>query len=223
MKKFQEFNSDNTLNCDYKTCIIGKLKNALKEEFNAWYGYIIVKEWLTGLSRVDIEKMYDETAKDELEDHAFWLMKRINELGGTIEDISASPASWLTANHTYISPVWSWKTNNTCCQTGSCCGDCGDSCGDICDDLPSITLGEPYECCGDGCQCGPQCKPDIIEVKQSLLTNIKNEEGAIETYKDLIRTAQSDSDFVTERKCKEILADEEEHLQMLKDFLADIS
>lgn len=217
MKKFQEFNSENTLNCDYKTCIIGKLKNALKEEFNAWYGYIIVKEWLTGLSRVDIEKMYDETAKDELEDHAFWLMKRINELGGTIEDISASPASWLTADHTYISPVWSWKTNNTCCNTGV-----------VTTDLPTISLDEPYECgcdpcCGDDCQCGGcQCKPDIIEVKQSLLTNIKNEEGAIETYRDLIRIAQSGSDFVTERKCKEILADEEEHLQMLKDFLADI-
>ena len=25
--------------------IIDKMKNALKEELNAWYGYIIVKEW----------------------------------------------------------------------------------------------------------------------------------------------------------------------------------
>ncbi len=214
MKKFQELYSENNLNCDYKNSIIEKLKNALKEEFNAWYGYIIVKEWLTGLSRVDIEKMYDETAKDELEDHAFWLMKRINELGGTIEDISSSPASWLTANHTYISPVWSFKSN-TCCQTKSCSGDSCDSFGDI----TAIAYEEPYECCNNDCQC----KPDIIEVKQSLLTNIQNEEGAIETYKDLIISAQANSDFVTERKCKEILADEEEHLQMLKDFLADIS
>ena len=86
--------------------IIDKMKNALREEFNAWYGYIIVKEWLEGTDRKDIEKFYEDTAKDELEDHGYWLMERINQLGGTIEDITESPNSWKSANHKYISPTW---------------------------------------------------------------------------------------------------------------------
>ena len=86
--------------------IIDAMKNALKEELNAWYGYVIVKEWLTGTDRKDIEKFYEDTAKDELEDHGYWLMKRINQLGGTIEDITMSPNSWETATHKYIAPTW---------------------------------------------------------------------------------------------------------------------
>jgi len=54
------------------------------------------------------------------------------------------------------------------------------------------------------------------------MSNIENELGAIETYKDLIETAQISKDYTTERKCKEILADEEEHLQLLQDFLDDM-
>ena len=38
--------------------IIDLLKNALKEEFNAWYGYLVVKEFLSGTDRSDIVKMY---------------------------------------------------------------------------------------------------------------------------------------------------------------------
>ena len=150
--------------------IIDAMKNALKEELNAWYGYVIVKEWLKGTDRKDIEKFYEDTAKDELEDHAYWLMKRINQLGGTIEDISMSPNSWETANHKYIAPTWS---------------------------------------------------KDNIDIKKSLEDNIKNEEGAIETYEELIKMTE-DIDSVSNTKLKEILADEQEHLQELKDFLQDI-
>lgn len=150
--------------------IIDAMKNALKEEFNAWYGYIIVKEWLTGIDRKEIEEFYEETAKDELEDHAYWLMKRINQLGGTIEDISQSPAVLETAAHKYIAPVW--KNNN-------------------------------------------------IDIKSSLEINIKNEEGAIETYEELVKMTE-DVDPASNSKLKEILADEQEHLQELKDFLQDI-
>lgn len=150
--------------------IIDAMKNALKEEFNAWYGYIIVKEWLTGIDRKEIEEFYEETAKDELEDHAYWLMKRINQLGGTIEDISQSPAVLETATHKYISPVW--KNNN-------------------------------------------------IDIKTSLEINIKNEEGAIETYEELVKMTEG-IDPASNSKLKEILADEQEHLQELKDFLQDI-
>ena len=90
-----------------ESSIVNEMKNALKEELNAWYGYMIVKEWLTGANRKDIEKFYEDTAKDELEDHAYWLMKRINQLGGTIEDISLSPDSCKSAKHKYIAPSWS--------------------------------------------------------------------------------------------------------------------
>ena len=150
--------------------IIDALKNALKEEFIAWYGYIIVKEWLTGVNRKEIEKFYEDTAKDELEDHAYWIMKRINQLGGTIEDISQSPAVLETAAHKYLSPIW--KNGNV----------------------------------------------DIIE---SIKTNIKNEEGAIETYEELVKMTE-DIDPISNTKLKEILADEQDHLQELKDFLNDL-
>jgi len=150
--------------------IIDAMKNALKEELNAWYGYVIVKEWLTGTDRKDIEKFYEDTAKDELEDHAYWLMKRINQLGGAIEDITMSPNSWETATHKYIAPTWS---------------------------------------------------KDNIDIKKSLEDNIKNEEGAIETYEELVKMTE-DVDPTSNSKLKEILADEQEHLQELKDFLQDI-
>jgi len=150
--------------------IIDAMKNALKEELNAWYGYVIVKEWLTGTDRKDIEKFYDETAKDELEDHGYWLMKRINQLGGTIEDITMSPSSWESAKHKYIAPTWS---------------------------------------------------KDNIDIKKSLEDNIKNEEGAIETYEELVKMTE-DIDPASNTKLKEILADEQDHLQELKDFLQDL-
>ena len=150
--------------------IIDKMKNALKEEFNAWYDYIIVKEWLEGTDRKDIEKFYEDTAKDELEDHGYWLMERINQLGGTIEDITESPNSWKSANHKYIAPTW--KNGN-------------------------------------------------IDIKKSLEDNIINEEGAIETYRELVKLTDG-VDPASNSKLKKILADEEEHLQELKEFLGDI-
>jgi len=166
MKSINEIINESS---NYK--IINLMKNALKEEFNAWYGYIIVKEWLTGIDRKDIEKFYEDTTKDELEDHAYWLMKRINQLGGTIEDISMSPNSWENANHKYIAPIWS---------------------------------------------------KDNIDIKKSLEDNITNEEGAIETYEELIKMTER-IDPASNSKLKEILIDEQEHLQELKDFLNDIN
>ena len=111
-------------------------------------------------------------------------MKRINELGGTIEDITASPASWLTAKHTYKSPKWENKYSKESGIEGS-------------EDI-------------------------VIPLQETLFLNIENEMGAIETYKELIEIAQQSKDWTTEKKCKEILADEEEHLQLLQDFLDDL-
>jgi bacterioferritin len=151
--------------------VIDLMKNALKEELNAWYGYMIVKEWLKGTDRKDVEKFYEDTAKDELEDHAYWLMERINQLGGTIEDITMSPNTWETAKHKYIAPIW--KNGN-------------------------------------------------INIKESLMINITNEEGAIETYEELVKVTDG-VDPASNSKLKQILADEQEHLQELQDFIQDLT
>ena len=184
MKKLTEAYTNNYLSDDSKALIVSKLKNALKEEFNAWYGYIIVKDFLAGNCRPEIAKLYEETAKDELEDHAYWIMKRISELDGTIEDITISPASWLDANHKYLVPKWSSKYDKQ-------------------DIIPNDDV-------------------KVIDVLDSLLINVENEIGAIETYRELVEIAQLSKDYTTEKKCKEILADEEEHLQELNDMLSDI-
>jgi ferritin-like protein len=173
MKSFKtitEAYADRYIDKQVLSKIIDLLKNALKEELNAWYGYLIVKEFLSGTDRSDIMKMYEDTAKDELEDHGYWLIKRINELGGTLDDLSLSPASWVNATHPYAAPKW---------------------------------------------------KGDIVPIKESLETNIQNELGAIESYKEIIELTK-DVDYTTCDKCKHILADEEEHLQLLQEFLDDI-
>lgn len=184
MKNIKEYISeayaDSYLGKDTCDNIVDALKNALKEEFNAWYGYIIVRDWLVGSCRPEVVKMYDEIAEDELKDHGYWLMKRINELGGTIEDISNSPASWLQAVHGYIAPKWSNKT-------------------------PEDSMNDEK----------------VLSIQDSLMTNINNEIGAIETYQHLVELSEECKDWTTNSKCKEILADEEEHLQMLQDFLDD--
>ena len=104
MKKFNEIIKE--AEAANSNPIVIELKNALMEELNAWYGYIIVREFLVGLERHEIAEFYEETAKDELEDHAYWLMERISQLGGTIEDITLSPSTWENAKHKYIEPVW---------------------------------------------------------------------------------------------------------------------
>ena len=154
------------------------LKNALKEEFNAWYGYIIIREFLAGSERPSITKFYDDTAKDELEDHGYWLMKRINELGGTLDDISKTPNMWDSASHKYRSPKWSLK--NESADSGV-----------------------------------------YVSTIESLNTNIKNEQDAISTYQEIEEYTRN-IDPVTNQKIKEILADEEEHLTALQEFLDDI-
>ena len=187
MKKLTQLNeayADEWLDSESRRLIIEKLKNALKEELNAWYGYIIVKDFIVGSQRPDIAKLYEETAKDELEDHAYWLMKRINELGGTIEDITVSPASWLTAEHTYRSPKWEHKYTKESGIEGS-------------EDI-------------------------VIPLQETLFTNIANEKDAIETYRELVEICHDSKDWTSQKKCKEILADEEEHLQLLQDFLDDL-
>jgi len=81
------------------------LSNALAEEFNAWYAYTIIIPFLYGPLRPDVVEFFKETAKDELEDHAYWLMERLNQLGVELSNVS-DPAFWNTvATHKYIYPT----------------------------------------------------------------------------------------------------------------------
>jgi bacterioferritin len=147
--------------------IIKLLKQAFCEEMLAWYQYIIIAPFLVGKERPSIQKDYFENAKDELEDHGYWLLERISQLGGNIEGIDR-PECWnVVAPHKYI-------------------------------------------------------KPDSYNTKDSIQQMIEAEQGAIETYKNLIN-ATKDTDPVTYNKAIEILADEEEHLQEMIDFLNDIN
>lgn len=84
--------------------LIDKLQDALAEEYNAWYAYKVVCPFLSGPERVNTVDLYEEQAKDELEDHAEWLIERINQLGGKPDKV-ISPDMWnKTATHKYIVP-----------------------------------------------------------------------------------------------------------------------
>lgn len=74
------------------------------EEICAFYAYFTVIPYLVGKERVSIQKFYEEAAKDELYDHAAWILKRISELDGIPEE-ALNIASLPDANHKYIVPA----------------------------------------------------------------------------------------------------------------------
>ena len=94
---------------EYRQQLIGMLTNAYKEEINAFYYYFVTKEYLVGMNRKEVEEFFEEAAKDELYDHAAYLLKRIAQLGGMPID-ALSPASVATAKHPYISPGYFAKS-----------------------------------------------------------------------------------------------------------------
>jgi len=147
--------------------LIDLLKDAFCEEMNAWYQYLIVAPFLKGNERTEIAESFEEQAKDELEHHAYWLLERINMLGGCIDNIQ-SPDQWnKIATHKYIVP------------------------------------------------------DEALTVESALIQNIEAERGAIETYLALEKFTR-DIDPVSNQEIKKILADEEEHLQVLLEYLEDI-
>ena len=86
--------------------LISMLKDALAEELLAWYHYTICAPFLHGKRRPELVKFFKETAKDEFEDHACWLMERLQQLGSDVNDI-ADPASLnVIATHKYIIPSY---------------------------------------------------------------------------------------------------------------------
>ncbi len=146
--------------------IVDLLQQALAEEFNQWYMYTIVLPYAVGPERSNIIESFKEFAKDELEDHAYWLMERINQLGAIPWKV-LSPTDWDNATpNKYI---------------------------------------RPYD----------------FHVKTLLQQNIEAEKNAIKTYTDICEFTKG-RDLVTYSKCKAILADEQEHLAELQDFIADL-
>ena len=69
----------------------------------------------------------------------------------------------------------------------------------------------------------PTTKPDPVFVgktlKEMLARDLKDEEGAIKLYREIIATAQKEDDTTTARLFRKILADEEEHHDFLQGVL----
>ena len=113
MKKFTKIQeSVEYLETEYCNALISKLLNALSEEIMAWYAYFITKPFLVGKERQNIEDAFDEFAEDELNDHGEWIINRINELGGSVYDISSPSKAELYANHKIIMPSICPETGN---------------------------------------------------------------------------------------------------------------
>ncbi|UCG29132.1 MAG: ferritin-like domain-containing protein [candidate division WOR-3 bacterium] len=72
----------------------------------------------------------------------------------------------------------------------------------------------------------PTTKPEPIFVggtlKEMIEHDKKDEEGAIQMYKDLIKMADKEGDEVTKRMFQKILADEEEHHDTFSGLLEEI-
>lgn len=88
----------------FKQVLIEKLTNAYMEEICAFYAYFTVIPYLVGKERPSIQKFYEETAKDELYDHAAWILNRISELGGVPTE-ALNIAALQNAQHKYIVPA----------------------------------------------------------------------------------------------------------------------
>lgn len=106
-KKVVESESDDLqikMNPKEITTLVEMLKNALAEEILAWYHYTICAPFLVGKMRPDIEKLFIETAKDEFEDHACWLMERLRQLGENPGELLDPNELNKIAKHKYIIP-----------------------------------------------------------------------------------------------------------------------
>lgn len=64
-------------------------------------------------------------------------------------------------------------------------------------------------------------KPGFVTLESFLKINIEAEKEAIKTYRDLCKASEN-VDYTTFTLAEEILADEEEHLKELEDYLQDL-
>lgn len=84
--------------------ITDALQVALAEEYLAYYAYSIVAPFVYGKERSSIVDKLKEFAKDELEDHAAWILERLNQLGVTPDYILHPTNLNAIATHKYIYP-----------------------------------------------------------------------------------------------------------------------
>ena len=91
---------------------IMKLKNAFVEEILAYYQYTILEYFVNTVSidkKVeklfkDIVKDFNENGKEELEDHAYWILGRLRDLGSDWSSIANPTLLDQIAEHKYIEP-----------------------------------------------------------------------------------------------------------------------
>lgn len=107
----KKLNESNPINFRIETeKIIEMLKVLYAEEINAWYQYYIVSNFMQGQERKSIEELFIDTAKDELDDHANKLLKRISELGGNLSYISDINSLGQISNCEYKIPQEPYNT-----------------------------------------------------------------------------------------------------------------
>lgn len=85
--------------------LVLKLENALAEEMIAFYQYTMAWPYIHGKERNKLESILKDNAKDELEDHAYWLLERLDQLGKHPDTIKNIDELNKFAKHKYIIPV----------------------------------------------------------------------------------------------------------------------
>lgn len=68
----------NSLNT--KMSLLDHLKSLLAEEYNAYFQYMLVKDFIIGNESDAVKTLFVKNADDELNDHATLLMNRIHDL-----------------------------------------------------------------------------------------------------------------------------------------------
>lgn len=102
MKKLRIYEDEQIVSND----IYENMLSAYSEEISSWYFYILTKEFLVGEQFKEVEKVFEKNGKDELEDHAYWLLDRFNQLNLSVESVSKLEDLDIKAFHKYIVPVF---------------------------------------------------------------------------------------------------------------------
>ena len=109
MKKLSEYFISEVKNWEkdeqYISELVPKLENALAEELIAFYQYTMAWPFIHGKERNKLESILKDNAKDELEDHAYWLLNRLDQLKREPETIKDIDKLNSYAKHKYIIPV----------------------------------------------------------------------------------------------------------------------
>lgn len=107
-----EEKQDKVLQSPLLAQVVMKLKNAFAEEMLAYYQYTIL-EYFINTACVDkkVEKLFKDIVKDfkengkeELEDHAYWILGRLRDLGSDWSSIANPMLLNQVAEHKYIEP-----------------------------------------------------------------------------------------------------------------------